>query len=143
MKKRKTDYVGFYETLVEQIKEYKGKKEEIIELTPELFKLMTNLLEDHRIPKKAKPLINAAIAYFVTPYDVVPEEVYGPIAFMDDIFICLYVIKKLKDIIDEQLLEDNWDGVEQIMDIVDDIYLSVEKYIGEDKEKILDYVGIK
>lgn len=143
MKRPKTDYKGFYENLVEQIKVYKGKKEEIIELAPELFRLMTNLLEDHRTPKKAKPLINAAVAYFVAPYDVTPEEVYGPLGFMDDIFICLYVIKRLRKIMEVELLEDNWEGVESIFDIVNEAYPIVEKHIGDDQEKILDYVGIE
>jgi len=143
MKRPKTDYKGFYENLVEQIQGYKGKKEEIIELTPEFFKLMTNLLEDHRTPQKAKPLINAAIAYFVAPYDITPEEVYGPIGFMDDIFICLYVIKRLREIIEIELLEDNWEGTESLLGIVNEVYRSVEKYIGDDQVKILDYVGIK
>jgi len=143
MKRPKTDYKGFYENLVEQIQGYKGKKEEIVELVPELFKLMTNLLEDQRTPKEAKPLINAAIAYFVAPYDVTPEEVYGPLGFMDDIFICLYVIKRLRGIIEVELLEDNWEGVESILDIVNEVYPIVEKYIGDDREKVLDYVGIE
>lgn len=45
MKRPKTDYKGFYENLVEQIQSYKGKKEEIIELAPELFKLMTQAVD--------------------------------------------------------------------------------------------------
>lgn len=143
MKRPKTDYKGFYENLVEEIKGYKGKKEEIIELAPELFKLMTNLLEDHRTPNKAKPLVNAAIAYFVAPYDVIPEEVYGPIGFMDDIFLCLYVIKRLREIIEVELLEDNWEGMESLLGIVNEVYPIVEKSVGDDRVKILDYVGIK
>ena len=92
MKPKKPNYTGFYESLSEQIQSYKGKKGDLIELAPPLFKLLTNLLEDYRTPKKARPLINAALAYFVSPYDVYPEEVYGAEGFTDDIFLCLYVV---------------------------------------------------
>lgn len=142
MTKRRTDYKGFYESLVEQIKSYKGDKEEIIELAPELFKIMTNLLEDHRTPTKAKPLINAAIAYFVAPYDVLPEEVHGPIGFMDDIFLCTFVLRNLEGIVSLELLEDNWDGVEPLKDILDQVYPEAKEHMGEEASNILDYVGL-
>jgi uncharacterized membrane protein YkvA (DUF1232 family) len=142
MKRPKTDYRGFYENLVDEIKQYKGNKAAVVELAPPLFKLMTNLLEDHRTPQSVKPLINAAIAYFVAPYDVLPEEVYGAEGFIDDIFICFYVIRKLADSIDTDLLEDNWEGDEPLFDVVDDAYDEVEEIIGKDGERILNYVGL-
>lgn len=142
MKRPKTDYRGFYENLVDEIREYKGKKEAVVELAPTLFKLMTNLLEDHRTPQDVKPLINAAIAYFVAPYDVLPEEVYGAEGFIDDIFICFYVIRKMTDSLKNELLEDNWEGDEPLFEVVDDTYAEVEEIIGEDREKVLNYVGL-
>jgi uncharacterized membrane protein YkvA (DUF1232 family) len=142
MKRPKTDYRGFYENLVDEIKQYKGGKAAIVELAPTLFKFMTNLLEDHRTPRSARPLINAAIAYFVAPYDVLPEEVYGAEGFIDDIYLCLHVIKILAASIDRELLEDNWEGDEPLFEAVDDVYALVANIIGKDREKVLDYVGL-
>ncbi len=142
MKKIRTDHRGFYENIIDEIKDYKGNNEPIIELAPTLFKLMTNLLEDHRTPQNIRPLINAAIAYFVAPYDVLPEQVYGAEGFIDDIFLCLYVIRKMADSISKELLEDNWEGDEPLFVVMDDIYTRVEGIIGKDKEKVLSYIGL-
>lgn len=143
MNKPKTDYRGFYENLVDEIREYKGIKEPLIELAPPLFKLMTNLLEDHRTPQAVKPIINAAIAYFIAPYDVFPEAVYGAEGFIDDIFICFYAIRKMSGSIAKELLEDNWEGEESLFEAVDKAYAKVEELIGKDKEKVLHYVGLE
>ena len=36
--------------------------------------------------------ISAAIAYYVAPDDIIPEEIYGPYGYIDDIFISVYVL---------------------------------------------------
>ena len=34
--------------------------------------------------------------YFVPPNDVISEEIYGPLGYIDDIFLCTVVLKKFK-----------------------------------------------
>ena len=140
MKEKQTMHEGFIESLIEQIQYYDGEKKEIILLAPELFKLMTNLLKDERTPPEAQSLINGAIAYFVAPYDGLPEEVHGPLGFMDDIFVCLYVLKKLMNFVDWELLIENWEGVESIRTVVDNVYPEVKEYVRGAAEHIVNYV---
>jgi len=46
-----------------------------------LFKLSV----DARIPLAHKAQLAAAIAYFVSPFDLIPEGLIGPGGFLDDI----------------------------------------------------------
>ena len=143
MKEKSGEYRGFYEDLVEQVQSYEGERKEIVRLAPELFRLMTKLLEDDRTPREAKPFVNAACAYFVAPYDAIPEEVFGPLGFMDDIFVCLFAVNRLMDVMDRKLLDENWGGSESLQSTIDQFYPTVEKYVSDAKEHILSFVGLE
>ncbi|MFQ6616221.1 MAG: YkvA family protein [Fidelibacterota bacterium] len=135
-------YRGFYEDLVEKVQDYEGRRQRTIRLAPKFFKLMTNLLEDRKTPKEARSLISSAIAYFVVPRDVIPEKVFGPLALIDDVFVCLHVTKKLSGMMDNEWVSTHWEGDESLVDLVDELYPLAEKYVGHAKEKILNYVGL-
>ena len=141
--RKETGYRGFYEDLVEKVGAYEGRREKTIRLAPNLFKLMTNLLEDKKTPLQARSLISAAIAYFVVPRDVIPEEVFGPLAFIDDVFVGLHVSKKLIDMMDGELLSAHWEGDRSVPDVVAELYPLAEKYMGHAKDEILSYVGLE
>lgn len=137
---KQTDYGEFYGDLVEQTQNYKGEKEDIVRLAPELFRFLTNLQNNKKTPKEAKSLIGGAISYFIAPYDGLPEEVYGPLGFMDDIFVSLYVMKKLIPILKERLIKDNWEGEESLQTVLDRVYPEVEEYVRGAAKHILNYV---
>ena len=76
-------FKDFYDTLVENLETYSGEYESFIDYGPSLFKLLCDLLNsgvDHSL----KLPICGAIAYYVTPDDVIPENVYGPYGYIDD-----------------------------------------------------------
>lgn len=141
-RKRLTDFKGFYETLKENLETYRGKFDEIIYFGPELFRLLTNLLEDSRVPKKSRLIINSAIAYFVAPYDVIPEEIYGPLGYIDDIFLCTFVLRKIRDELGEEIIEDNWEGEGNICDHLEEIYNKSREMIDDKEQSILEYAGL-
>lgn len=86
------DFKDYYDALVENLETYTGEYESFIDYGPGLFKLLCDLLNsdidsDLRLP------ICGAIAYYVTPDDVIPENVYGPYGYIDDIYLSSYVLK--------------------------------------------------
>lgn len=133
---------GFYEDLLDTVQGYEGRRQRTIHLAPTFFKLMTNLLGDKKTPMDARLLISSAIAYFVTPRDVIPEDVFGPLALIDDVFVCLHVSNKLIDMGHRDLLSVHWEGDEPLPDLVDELYPLADEYVGHAKEKILQYVGL-
>lgn len=132
----------FYEKLKQDIETYEGRHDEFIYFTPEWFKLMTNLLDDARLPYRLKPLVSCAIAYFIIPADIISEEIHGPYGYIDDIFFCAFVVKEIeKRTKDEALLVENWEGEGDIMQLVDQMLKDEEELIGDKKKLILDYTG--
>ncbi len=133
---------SFYEMLQESVRGYEGRHSEIIKHTPEMFKLFTNLLEDPMVPPASKPIINATISYFVAPFDALPEEVYGPVGFLDDLYLSVWSIKRLEEQLGYPILDNNWEGEGELRDVVDEVYKKSKTVIKDLENKILDYVGL-
>ncbi len=80
----------FDKMLEEAVSGYNGKFNEIIHEGPAFFRLMVRLLDDPDLPKELSQQVIAAIAYFVLPTDVFPEDIYGPVGYIDDIISALW-----------------------------------------------------
>lgn len=68
-------FKDFYDTLLDNLDSYSGEYASFIDCGPNLFKLLCNLL-DHDISKELRSDICSAIAYYVVPMDIIPEQVY-------------------------------------------------------------------
>jgi uncharacterized membrane protein YkvA (DUF1232 family) len=138
------DFKGFYDTLLENLEGYEGEYKEILQVGPKLFKILTRLLTDHRVKKEDRLMIDAAIAYFVAPKDVIPEATKGPEGYLDDIYLCSYVLNELKEDLGLEVIEDNWKGEEDIEKLLDETYAISQEAIGVEKAlEVLEYSGLK
>jgi len=133
---------SFDRWLEQDIASYEGRHDELIFQAPALYRLMTRILDDPRLPDRMRPIVIATIAYFVLPFDVMPEEVYGPYGYLDDIFLCALVADRIsRDIGSDEILVDNWDGEGKIVPLIRKIVASEASLIGNNRTKILGYLG--
>ena len=77
--------------LEKDISGYEGEFSDIIHQAPAFYRMMTRLLDDKDLPKSMSPQIIAAIAYFILPEDIIPEDKFGPVGYVDDIYLCAFV----------------------------------------------------
>jgi len=132
----------FYEKLKDDIKAYEGRHDDFIFLTPEWYKLMTNLLDDSRMPHRLKPLASCAIAYFIIPADVISEEIHGPYGYIDDIYFCAFIANEIKKRTkDPAIIEENWEGEGDILELIEEVLGQEKELIEDNKELILNYTG--
>ena len=89
--------MDFYDDLRQDIATYEGRHDDLIYLAPEFYRLLTNLLDDPRLPSRLRPLVSCAIAYFILPADIIPEEIYGPYGYVDDIFLCAFIANQVRE----------------------------------------------
>jgi uncharacterized membrane protein YkvA (DUF1232 family) len=86
----------FYKSMRERIRVWLAKKgkhyryADFLLFAPDLFHLISKLVLDERIPVRHKARLGAAIAYFVSPVDLIPEAVVGPVGYIDDIILAAY-----------------------------------------------------
>jgi len=132
----------FDQLLEEDIAVYEGRHDDLIYQAPALYRLLTRLLDDPLLPGRLRPLVIAAIAYFILPSDIIPEDIHGPYGYVDDIFLCAFVAERVRrELRSEEILVSNWDGEAPLMPLVQDILAQEEDLIGDRRERILWYIG--
>lgn len=136
-------FKDFYCTLIENLENYDGDYASFIDCGPNLFKLLSDILEEEIIDQESRLEISAAIAYYVVPMDVIPEQIYGPYGYIDDIFISVYVLNNLAEKYGYELLQKVWQKPGNIKEVMDDCYeKSFEALEDEQVDAILTYVGL-
>lgn len=128
--------------LEEDVSRYKGELSDLIRNAPALYRLMTKLLDDPALPREMSQLVIAAIAYFILPEDVIPEDKYGPRGYVDDLFLCAFVADQvMRQVGSEEILVRNWDGRTPIIPLVEEVLRREKELLGDQKEHIMDYIG--
>jgi uncharacterized membrane protein YkvA (DUF1232 family) len=136
------DLKRFDAILEKDISGYDGEFSQLIAQAPALYRMMTKLLDDRALPRSMSPLVIAAIAYFILPEDIIPEEKYGPIGYVDDIYLCAFIANEVtKESSSPDILTRNWDGNVPIATLVREILDREKELIGDKKDRIMQYIG--
>ena len=97
---------------------------------PDLFYLMWKLSTDDRVSQKSKLKLLAAIAYFISPLDLIPEAIFGPGAYVDDIALAAWVLNSLLSETDPQVIRDHWPGEEDVLEVIKKILDVADRMVG-------------
>jgi len=136
-------FKDFYDTLVENLEAYNGEYASFIDCGPNLFKLLCDIL-DRDIKQQIRRDICGAIAYYVVPMDVIPEQIYGPYGYIDDIFMSVYALRQVADEYGYEFIQEVWEYDSDIKDVMDDCYeKSMDVLEDEEIDAILTYIGLK
>ena len=133
-------FKDFYDTLIENLENYAGEYESFIDYGPQLFKLLCELLNSD-IDDSLRLPICGAIAYYVTPEDVIPENIYGPYGYIDDIYLSSYVLRMVASKHGYEIIQEK--SSPNIEDILDECEAKSLEILNEEEIKsILDYIGL-
>ena len=115
----------FYDRVRTTIQEYLdrkgrvlGKTAEYLMLVPDIFTLLWRLTTDRRVHGKDKALVVSAVAYFILPFDLMPEAIVGPIGYLDDLVFAVYVLNKMLTRTDPAILREHWSGSEDVLAVI-------------------------
>ena len=86
--------------------------------------------------------LTSAIAYFVIPNDVISEEIYGAYGYVDDIYISVYVLKKVADDNRYEILQKHWNDDSNIKNVINESYDSSLELLEDKVDDVLSYVGL-
>ena len=134
---------GFEDDLKETFDGYRGVHSELLNMTPDMFTLLCDLMQDERVKWDARMLVNAALSYLVVPSDIIPEDEYGEIGYIDDLFLCAYILNEMKEKGLEAILRETWKGGGDVISIVDEVLPKSRELVREREEEILDFVGLR
>ncbi len=127
----------FYKSLRKKVDQWFDKKKGTIRyskyilLAPDMFHLLCRLVADPEVPAGEKAKLGAAIAYFITPMDFIPEMIVGPVGYMDDVALAAYVLNSIINNVDPALVKKHWAGDENILEIIKGILARADQMIGK------------
>lgn len=132
------NYEDFYTRLREKVRAWANSNQrhgykwsEYIMLAPDLVHLMIKLVMDADVPNSLKGKIGLALAYFVSPLDIIPEAITGPIGYIDDVALTAYVLSSVLNNLDPKIVKRYWAGDEDVLEIIQRILLLAENMMGK------------
>ncbi|WP_240675711.1 DUF1232 domain-containing protein [Ammoniphilus sp. CFH 90114] len=131
------EHQRFYDKLRSKVEEFLKKQTgdkadsaaKYILLAPDLFVLFARLLQDKRVPTKSKAMAGVVVAYFLSPLDVMPEILLGPIGFLDDIILAAYALSRMMNEVDKHVLLEHWNGEADLLETVQELLKKAEELV--------------
>ena len=127
----------FYDRIRAKIHEYVSKSPaekaaEYLLLVPDVFILLWRLLNDARVNAKDKVLLGSGVAYFVFPFDIIPEAFLGPVGYMDDLVLAVYILNKIVGQTDMAVIRQHWSGSEDVLLMIQKVLNAADSLVGTD-----------
>jgi len=107
------------------------KYAEYLCLAPDFAYLLARMMLDKRVPLKAKAKVGVVLVYFISPFDLIPEFLLGPIGFGDDIILAVWTVNSFLQSVDRQVLVDNWPSHSDFLVQAEKFMAVADKYLGK------------
>lgn len=132
------DLLRFYDRLREKtlggVERHGGRVSEAaaeaLLLVPDIFILLVRLGSDKEVPKKARALIWGTIAYFILPFDLLPEAIFGLAGYLDDLVLAAAVLTQVFGGDLEPYARKHWSGQRELSHVLHGITGSAEDWLG-------------
>ena len=97
---------------------------------PDLFHLLVKLVADPEVSTEEKARLAGVIAYFISPLDLMPEMILGPIGYLDDIALTAYALNGLINRTSSEVVARHWAGNGDILLLIRQILHMADKMLG-------------
>jgi len=91
---------------------------DLLLLLPDLVVLLLRLMRDSRVPTGAKLIAAGGVAYILSPIDLVPEVLFGPIGLIDDLLIVGTALSRLMKSVHPDVVRHHWSGKGDALEMV-------------------------
>lgn len=149
MKESSEAFETFTDTLKKNIAGYHELHSDILKYVPQFFELFQSISAKRDLDADTKKLVYSVVSYFVLPYDVIPEDKFGALGYIDDLYLCAYVVNSLKSNEEKRkLIKGCWKEKEDIFELATHVLKKIENTPDRILEKalleeVLDFVGLK
>ena len=121
---------------------YQGSRSQAVRWAPAVFQLYARLFSDGEVPRASRSIVNAVLAYFVVPDDVMPEAELGPVGLMDDLFVAAHAFRLLRRELPPALIERSWIGDSDVDEAFDVVYKTSRAELGKRSREALKLAGL-
>ena len=97
---------------------------------PDLFHLLCKLALDKDVPVGEKAKLAGAIAYFISPFDLIPEALVGPLGYIDDVAVAAWVLHGIVNKTNPEIVRRHWAGDGDVLDLVQQVIQLADEMVG-------------
>ena len=83
---------------------------DLILLVPDLAVLLVRLVRDARVPRGAKVIALLGVAYLLSPIDLIPDLILGPIGLVDDLLVLAACLSRMVNYVHPDIVRSHWSG---------------------------------
>lgn len=83
---------------------------DLLLLLPDLTVLLARLLRDERVPRVPKWIALLGVGYVLSPIDLLPSLVLGPIGLVDDLLVVTAALSRLLNHVHPDVVRSAWPG---------------------------------
>lgn len=146
--RREAELLGFYDRVrsrvvgsVERRSPRMGRPlVETLLVVPDILLLLIRLVLDPTVPRRARALIGGGLAYFLLPFDVVPEILVGAPGYLEDVLVASTVLAYALGDDLEVYATRYWSGGDDLRRVLADISSSASRLLGTDVERRVERV---
>jgi uncharacterized membrane protein YkvA (DUF1232 family) len=91
---------------------------DVLLLLPDLAVLLARLLRDPRVPTGGKAIALLGLGYLVSPVDLIPEALFGPIGLLDDLFVVAATLSRILNYVHPDVVRSHWSGQGDALDAI-------------------------
>ena len=91
---------------------------DLLLLLPDLTVLLMRLLRDSRVPLSSKLIAMLGVGYVLSPIDVLPSFLLGPIGLIDDLLIVSAALSRLLNHVHPDVVRSHWSGQGDALDVI-------------------------
>ena len=97
------------------------------------------------MPNHLRLRLFAVVGYFIIPKDLYPEDVHGPIGYIDDLMLCLHVLRDVRDYYGIDIIVNSWNekSETEVSYYLDSKFEELTKEYCQLYDEIQDYLGFR
>jgi uncharacterized membrane protein YkvA (DUF1232 family) len=110
---------------------------------PDLAVLLFRLSRDSRVPAGSKAVAVLGLGYVLSPIDLLPEIVFGPIGFVDDLLVAAAAVSRIVNHVHPDLVKSHWSGAGDALEVVKRITAWSESIVGKTLTRVLGFKSLQ
>lgn len=102
---------------------------DLLLLLPDLTVLLMRLLRDPRVSLGDKGLALLGLGYVLSPIDLLPEILLGPIGLIDDLFVVAATLSRVLNHVHPDVVRSHWPGRGDALDAIQRVTRWTETFV--------------
>jgi len=108
-------------------------------LLPDMVMLLARLVGDPRVPIGSKAIALLGLSYALSPVDLLPEILLGPIGLLDDLIVVAAALSRIVNHVHPDLVRAHWSGHGDALDVIRRVSAQAESWLGGALARVLGF----